>query len=406
MRAFASCVLLLVVGDGPGPAVGCRPYSPERRRRFDSDVEADVQHVAVADHVRLALEPLQALSRRLGVGAGGDEVVAADHLAADEPARDVGVDRPRRVERGLPVPQRPGARLLLARGEERDQVERVAEPADDLLERGRATVAERRGLLVGQLGQLRLEREVDAARAVLDRDQRLRRQRLELAAAARRRTPRAAPPRRCARAPCAAPRPPCGASRRPTSPASRPARAAARRGRGRRRAARGGGSRGRRPGRRPARTRRARRAARRPGAGFRAAPARCPGRPGRGSSPASPSWPARPRRARRAARRRSSRSRRVVFPYSPPAAFVSAVKSVVFPAPGRPTIPTSSAMSSSLEGCVVAGSRGSAGARCPTRRRRSSRQPQSVCAPMSFSRGARRIRPQGKRRRTSVRARR
>ena len=32
-----------------------------------------------------------------------------------------------------------------------------------------------------------------------------------------------------------------------------------------------------------------------------------------------------------------------VLPYSPPPAFVSAVKSVVFPAPGRPTIPTSSA---------------------------------------------------------------
>src|SRR5439155_1649236 len=33
-----------------------------------------------------------------------------------------------------------------------------------------------------------------------------------------------------------------------------------------------------------------------------------------------------------------------VFPYSPPAAFVSAVKRVVFPEPGSPTMPTSSAM--------------------------------------------------------------
>jgi hypothetical protein len=32
-----------------------------------------------------------------------------------------------------------------------------------------------------------------------------------------------------------------------------------------------------------------------------------------------------------------------VFPYSPPCAFVSAVKSVVFPLPGKPTMPTSSA---------------------------------------------------------------
>jgi hypothetical protein len=32
-----------------------------------------------------------------------------------------------------------------------------------------------------------------------------------------------------------------------------------------------------------------------------------------------------------------------VFPYSPPPAFVSAVKSDVFPLPGGPTIPTSRA---------------------------------------------------------------
>ena len=44
-----------------------------------------------------------------------------------------------------------------------------------------AAVAKRRRLLVGQLGELGLELQVDPARAVDDRDQRLRRQRLELA---------------------------------------------------------------------------------------------------------------------------------------------------------------------------------------------------------------------------------
>ena len=44
------------------------------------DVEADVQDVAVLDDVRLALEPLQALARRLRVRAGADEVVRVDHL--------------------------------------------------------------------------------------------------------------------------------------------------------------------------------------------------------------------------------------------------------------------------------------------------------------------------------------
>ena len=53
----------------------------------------------------------------------------SDDLAADEPTGDVGMDRPGRVERGLTAAERPRARLLLARGEERDQVERGREPS-------------------------------------------------------------------------------------------------------------------------------------------------------------------------------------------------------------------------------------------------------------------------------------
>ena len=52
--------------------------------------------------------------------------------------------------------------------------------SDDLVERRAAAVAERRRLLVVELGELLLELEVDAARAVHDDDERLRRQRLEL----------------------------------------------------------------------------------------------------------------------------------------------------------------------------------------------------------------------------------
>src|SRR5262249_12945808 len=105
----------------------------------------------------------------------GDEVLPVDHLAADEAACDVGVDRARRVERVLTVAKRPRSRLLLAGSEERDEVERVAQPTHDLLEGRRAAVTERRRLLVGELRELRLEREVDATRSVLDREQRLRR---------------------------------------------------------------------------------------------------------------------------------------------------------------------------------------------------------------------------------------
>ena len=51
--------------------------------------------------------------------------------------------------------------------------------ADDLVERGRA-LAELGGLLVGELRELGLELAVDPARAVLDREERLRGQRIEL----------------------------------------------------------------------------------------------------------------------------------------------------------------------------------------------------------------------------------
>src|SRR5581483_3273690 len=145
-----------------------------------SHVEADVEDVAVADDVRLPFEPLLALLRHLRVRAELDEVAPIDDLAADEATRDVGVDRLRRVEGCLAVPERPRTRLLLAGGEERDQVERLRKPRGDRVERRRAAAAELGRLLVRKLGELGLEQQVDPAGAVLDRDQRLRRQRLEL----------------------------------------------------------------------------------------------------------------------------------------------------------------------------------------------------------------------------------
>src|SRR6266571_7803959 len=80
---------------GPLSVVGtsileCRV--PRRDAEPSLDVEPDVEHVAVLHLVGLALEPLQAATRRLRVRAGLDEVVPADHLTADEAASDVGVD--------------------------------------------------------------------------------------------------------------------------------------------------------------------------------------------------------------------------------------------------------------------------------------------------------------------------
>src|SRR5262245_29529833 len=109
--------------------------------------------------------------------ARGDEVVPAHDLATDEAARDVGVDRLRRVERGLAAPQRPGTRLLLACREERDQIERLRQATHDLAERRLAAAAELRRLRRRQVGKLRLELEIDPVTAVDELEQRFRRER-------------------------------------------------------------------------------------------------------------------------------------------------------------------------------------------------------------------------------------
>src|SRR3954464_16051900 len=113
------------------------------RRRLSrtarSDVEARVEDVPVLDDVGLAFELLLAGPRGLRMATGRDEIVPAHDLAADEAARDVGVNRLRGIERRFAASQRPGPRLLVARGEERDQVERLREPAHDLAERRLAT---------------------------------------------------------------------------------------------------------------------------------------------------------------------------------------------------------------------------------------------------------------------------
>src|SRR3954453_3279492 len=153
---------------------GCRLYNAR-----ELDVEADVQHVPVLDQVVLPLEALLAPIHDLGPRAGLHEVIPADHLAADEPACDVGVDGRGRIERGLPSAQRPGAGVVFRGGEERDQIDGLEQPPGDLAEGPRFAFPERCSLLLGQLRELGLELCIQAARAVANLDQGLRRQRLE-----------------------------------------------------------------------------------------------------------------------------------------------------------------------------------------------------------------------------------
>ena len=101
-----------------------------------------------------------------------------DHFAADEAAGDVGVNRRGSVERGLAPAKRPGSGLGVARGEEDDQPDRFEHSGENRLEARRA-VAKLGRVLVGELGELGFELEVEAARPVDERDQRLRRERIE-----------------------------------------------------------------------------------------------------------------------------------------------------------------------------------------------------------------------------------
>src|SRR5438034_2596476 len=138
---------------------------PGLRLRLLLEVEADVEDVSVGDDVVLSLQPLLAAAGGLGATPRLDEVAPRNHLAADEPPRDVGVDRRRRVKRGQALSERPRASLLVAAREEREQPGRLEEAGEHLLEAAGA-VAELRGFVGRELGQLGLQLEVDAAVAV------------------------------------------------------------------------------------------------------------------------------------------------------------------------------------------------------------------------------------------------
>ena len=80
----------------------------------------------------------------------------------------------------LALPERPGAGLLVAAGEERDQPDGLEQAREHGVE-ARGALAELGRFLGWQLGELGLELQVEAAvPAVDDADQRLCRERLEL----------------------------------------------------------------------------------------------------------------------------------------------------------------------------------------------------------------------------------
>ena len=60
--------------------------------RAASDVELEVDHVAVADDVVLAFQVQLGVGAAGGRGAEADEIFPPDDLGLDEAAREVGVD--------------------------------------------------------------------------------------------------------------------------------------------------------------------------------------------------------------------------------------------------------------------------------------------------------------------------
>ena len=73
-------------------------------------------------------------SRQRLHGAARDERVVADHLGADEPARDVAVDLAGGVERDRAAADRPGPAFVFADREERHVAEQVVAGADHAIE--------------------------------------------------------------------------------------------------------------------------------------------------------------------------------------------------------------------------------------------------------------------------------
>src|SRR5947208_16535080 len=123
-----------------------------QRARRSSDREPEVDDVAVPHDVLLALEAQLPRLAALRLAPVADELVERHHLGADEAALDVAVDLAGGLERRRAAADRPGAALVLARGEEADEVEQVVARADEAVARalGESEVVEE-GFPIGGL---------------------------------------------------------------------------------------------------------------------------------------------------------------------------------------------------------------------------------------------------------------
>src|SRR5436309_8374581 len=98
---------------------------PRRRgrnpKRVRSRREPEVHHVAILHNVVLAFEAHLAGIARARLAAEHDIIVIGNGFGADEALLEIGVDGARGLRRARAFRHRPGARLLRAGGEGRDQ---------------------------------------------------------------------------------------------------------------------------------------------------------------------------------------------------------------------------------------------------------------------------------------------
>src|SRR3984893_6567019 len=107
--------------------------SPAKRREFLRR-ESEMHDAAVGEDVRLALKPPLPRCWRAGLAAERHVIVVGDGLGADEAALEVGMDDGGRLRRLGAARDRPGRRLLGARGEIGDQVEQGVAGANQPVE--------------------------------------------------------------------------------------------------------------------------------------------------------------------------------------------------------------------------------------------------------------------------------
>src|SRR5665811_373294 len=135
-------------------------------------LDLDGYYVAVLDYIVPTLDPQQPLVAGGRVAAALDQLAPADRLGFDEGVLDLAVDRARRLPGGGATAQRPRHRfLVLAGGEEDDQLEQLVGGADEAGEAGALDPVGLAHLLrfgLVELGQLALDPGADGDHAGAD----------------------------------------------------------------------------------------------------------------------------------------------------------------------------------------------------------------------------------------------